>query len=148
VGDVSAIERELARTLKTSGSAATPCPLTVEELRELTVEYLYDWDKELSRFPDLVREAHWNLWQWDEPSRVERDSYFVVVVVRPSGLEFLFGYGPQREVRHFADGECPDDVDEVVPELMRRFTVPCGKLSVERVLAEKWAGRGLGLHAE
>ena len=147
IEDAGSFERELARVLEASGSPDAPCPLSGAELRRLVVEYLNDYNSELALLPERAGEGHWNLWMWDEPGEFDKDSYFVVVVVWPAGLEFACGYGPQQAVRDFADSDFPDEVGQVVPELVRRFTVPCGSLRVGREVAEAWAGRGLGVRA-
>jgi len=148
VEDPGALDRELDRMLKASGSTDAPCPLNADGLRRLVIEYLNDYDAELALLPERAGEGHWNLWQWDEPGEFKKDSYFVVVAVWPGGLEFVCGYGVQQTVHDFADNNFPDDVRQVVPELVRQFTVPCGSLRVGRAVAEAWAGRGLGVRAE
>jgi len=145
VEEAGAVDRELTRVLAASGSPDAPCPLDAAELRRMVVEYLTDYDAELALLPERASEPHWNLWQWDQPGEFDRDSYFVAVVVRPGGLEFAPGHGPQQAVREFADSDFPDEVERVVPELARRFALPCGSVRVRRLVAEAWAGRGLGV---
>lgn len=140
--EVEAFERELSRVL--AATAVAPCPIDAAELRADVVEYLDDFDDELRRFPDHSR-AHWNLWLWDELGEPDRDAFFAVVVVRPDGLKFVFGYGRQQSVRDFADSDFPDDTAHVIPGLARRFAVPRGSPRVPRPVAEVWLGRGLGL---
>lgn len=140
-----AVNRELTRVLMAAGSHAAPCPIDAAELRRLVVEYLTDYDAELARFPELASVPRWNLWQWDWPGEFDRDSYFVALVVRPGGLEFAPGHGRQQCVREFADSDFPDEVERVVPELARHFALPCGSIRVGRLVAEAWAGRGLGV---
>ena len=140
----SELERELNRVLAASGSPAVPCPIDATRLREKVVGHLHDFDEELRRFPDHYR-AHWNLWLWDEPGEPDRDAFFVVVVVRASGLEFAFGYGRQESVRDFADSDFPDETEDVIPDVSRRFALPCGPRRAARPVAEAWLGRDLGL---
>ena len=138
------LERELSRMLA-AGGGDVPCPIDLAQLRQLVIDYLTDYDTELAQLPEQMSEPHWNLNQWDESGEFDRDSYFVALVVRPTGLEFACGHGPQLAVREFADSDFPDDVDEVIPELGRRFTLPLGSVRVSRAAAEAWIGRELRL---
>src|SRR4051812_37974173 len=92
------LERNLARMLAVAGGRGT---FAAPDLGALAVEYLDDYDGELARHPDLAGEPHWNLWMNDAD---RNDALFVVMVVRPAGLEFFCGRGTARDVRDFAEG--------------------------------------------
>ncbi|MBY0231057.1 MAG: hypothetical protein K2W96_17370 [Gemmataceae bacterium] len=141
------LERSLARILALSPGPDAQCPTTVDEVCQAVREYLDDYDSELERDPSLVGDPHWNLWGWDFIEEFGGDDYFVMVVVSREGLEFACGRGGRRALRDFANRGFPEDFALIVPELVRRFSVPSGGFFVERRAAEAWLGRGLGLAA-
>jgi hypothetical protein len=118
-----------------------PGSFSASELKDLVVEYLDDYDAELARDPKLAGSGHWNLWMNDTDLN---DALFVVVMVRPSGLEFFCGRGTARAIRDFAEGWV-GDVEEVRQEARRRLNVASESVVVGRKAAENWLGRSLQL---
>jgi hypothetical protein len=148
VDDVMTFRRGLAKMLEISARPDRPCPVNVEQLRGLVTAYLRDCDDELALLPEVAAEPHWNLWDWwDLSTAAVTDTFFVVVVVEPGGLEVASGWAERWALRAFGGREFPDDVRQVVPELDRRFGLPGGSVRVGRQGAEAWLGRGLGLRA-
>ena len=71
------------------------------------------------------------------------DALFVVVIVRPSGLEFFCGRGGARAIRAFADNWV-GDVEELRQEAGKQLGPLSEVVRVDRGAAEDWLGRGLG----
>jgi hypothetical protein len=130
---------EVTRRLTATLPPGSPNEITAAELRAWAVEYLRDYDAELSRFPELVGNPHWNLWMMDV--RLE-DAMFAALVFRPGGVEFFCGTGEAFAIKQFADSDFPDDVEQLRAEMVRRFVVPESSLLLGREEAEAWLGRG------
>ncbi len=123
---------------------ATPAPgspnrISARELKEWAVEYLRDYDEELTQCPELAGQSHWNLWMMD--ARYE-DALFAVLIFRPGGVEFFCGTGNGFEVRGFAESHMSDHPDGVLAEMSERFSIPEGSIRLDRRAAEEWLGRG------
>lgn len=117
----------------------SPNNFTVPELRDLVVGYLGHHDEELGEHCFLKYQPHWNLWMSD--GRFE-DALFVVFVFRADSMEFACGTGPAFDIRHFAESDFPDDAEQVVAQLCRRFRVPTGAVRFPEAAAVRWLGRG------
>jgi hypothetical protein len=111
----------------------------------LVVEYLNDFDEELVLHPELTHSGHWNLWMDDTDLN---DALFVIVIVRPSGLEFFCGRGKARAVRGFADNWV-SDVEALQPAARKRkrLIIWDKVVRVGRRAAEHWLTRSTGLKA-
>jgi hypothetical protein len=107
----------------------------------LAREYLQRREAEAEQ--DLLRSGrlHWDLWLMD--GRKE-DAFFAVLVFWPSprGLEFFCGTGDSLPVRAFCEGDAPDNPVKLFKAMRQRFTIPQGRLQVNRAAAERWLGRG------
>ena len=146
--DVAAFQLALSQMLERSSGSDMPCPVTADEAHQLVFEYLGEYDTELALLPEVTADPHWNLWDWwDWSTNAVADTFFVAVVIEPSGLEVASGRAERWALQTFTDSEFPDDVRQVVPELARRFGLPGGSVRVDRPVAESWLGRELGLHA-
>lgn len=134
----AAADAEIARRLEMTPAPGTPNRIQAEELRGWAVAYLRDQDEELARFPDLAGQPHWNLWMMD--ARFQ-DAIFAVLIFRPTGIELFCGTGNAREVRQFAESDCPENPDEVLAAMRARFFIPEASLRLDRRAAEGWLGR-------
>jgi hypothetical protein len=130
---------DIADRIAAARVPGSPNNFTVPELRELVVGYLGSHDEELGEQCFLKHQPHWNLWMSD--GRLE-DALFVVMVFRTDSMEFACGVGSAFDIRHFADSDFPDDPEQVVAALSRRFRVPMGAVRFPRAAAEHWLGRG------
>jgi hypothetical protein len=133
-----AVDTEIARRLTTTPAPGSPNRIRAEELKEWAVEYLACNDEELSRFPELAGQPHWNLWMMD--ARYQ-DALFAVLIFRADGVEFFCGTGNAYEVKRFAESDFPDNPDEVLGMMTARFSIPAGSVRLNRKAAEKWLGR-------
>jgi len=89
--------------------------------------------------PHRAEKVHWNLWMMD--ARLE-DALFATLIFRPTGIEFLCGIGDAFEIKRFAESDFPDDVEQLVGEMTRLFSVPTSSVLLSRGDAEAWLGRG------
>lgn len=136
-----AVERDLARMLASVTKTGQPGNFTVSELRDLVIEYLNDFDEELARHPELADTGHWDLWMDDTDLN---EAVFVVVIVRPSGLEFFCGRGTARAIRDFGDNWI-GEVEAFQSEARKTKSLAISKevVLVGRRAAEHWLNRSL-----
>lgn len=135
----NSVADDIADRIAATRVPGSPNNFTVPELRELVVEYLGRHDEELGEQCFLKYQPHWNLWMSD--GRLE-DALFVVLVFRSDSMEFVCGTGPAFDIRHFAESDFPDDPEQVVVQLSRRFRVPMGAVRFPHAAAVPWLGRG------
>jgi hypothetical protein len=138
------VEQRLTQMLEAASEKDSPGRFTASELRDFAREYLDDYDEELARDPELAGESHWDLWMNDANLH---DALFVIMIVRPDGLEFFCGRGQAYDVRDVFDNWTADP-EGLRREAARRFAVPGEAARLERRAAEKWLGRGLGLRTD
>lgn len=130
---------EIAVRLAAVRAPDSPDEFTADELRDLALEYLAEYDDDVREEPDLKGEPHWNVWLSDsDPAR----ALFVALIFRPRGLEFFCGSGEAGAITAFAEDEFPDEVDDVPAEMAKRFAVPGGSLHVVKRDGLAWLGRG------
>lgn len=133
------VEKRIAQRLVNAHQPGSPNEISAAEVREWTIECLRDHDQELLELPEETGQLHWNLWMVDNGTE---DALFVVLVFRPSGIEFFCGTGGAFEIRRFAGSEFPDDFELLSAEMRKRFTVPEESLHLSREEAEAWLERG------
>lgn len=133
------IKAEVGRRLAAAFPNGSRNEISAADLRKWAIEYLSEYDEELSRFPELVAKPHWNLWMMDAHSD---DALFTVLVFRPDGVEFLCGAGDATTIKQFAESEFPDDLEQFPAEISSRFSLRNGSLQLSREEAEAWLGRG------
>jgi hypothetical protein len=135
----NSVADEIADRIAAARVPGSPNNFTVPELRELAVEYLGRHDEALGEHCFLKHQTHWNLWVSD--GRFE-DALFVAFVFHLDAMEFACGIGYAFDIRQFADSDSPDDAEQVVAQLCRRFRVPRGSVRFPQVAAVRWLGRG------
>jgi hypothetical protein len=134
----NAVDAEIANRLAAAPAPGSPNRLSAQQIKEWAVEYLRDYDDELTRFPELVGQAHWNLWMMDARSE---EALFAVLIFRADEVEFFCGTGIAFEVKSFAESDFPDNLDEVFEMMKGSFSIRGGSVRFERQAAEKWLGR-------
>jgi hypothetical protein len=125
---------EIASRLDETPAPDSPNRISERELREWAVKYLGEYDEELRRFPDLVGQAHWDLWMVD--ARHE-DALFAVLIFRNDGVEFFCGTGNAYDVREFAESQNPE---ELLGMMSASFSIPGESVRLSRSEAEQWLG--------
>ena len=130
---------EIAARLIAIRAPDSPDEFTADELRDLALEYLAEYDDDVRDEPIIKGEPHWNVWLSDaDPAR----ALFVTLVFWPKGIEFFCGSGDAASITAFAEDEFPDEVDEVLPAMTQRFGVPGGSLLIAKRDGVAWLGRG------
>jgi hypothetical protein len=135
---VGGVEADIDRRLVLTRVPGSPNEFTAAEVRTLAVEYLRDRDEELRAHPWIAGQPHWNLWMAD--TELE-DALFVVLVFRPTGVEFVCGTGNAFAIRRW-DSDDPANPGGLEAELRRSFRVPESPVSISREAGEAWLGRG------
>lgn len=133
------VDAQIALLLDATTSPASPNRFSAQELRDLALKYLKDYDEELARFPQLAEQPHWNLWMDD--SRYQ-NALFAVLIFWPNEAEFFCGIGNAFDVKKFAESDFPTNPNEVLPVMSQRFSIPQGSIRLDRQEAVKWLGRG------
>lgn len=132
------IETEIAARLAATVPEDSPNEISADELREWAVEYLEDCDEAFSDTPDEMAEPHFELSMLDE--RPE-DALFTVLLFGHSGIDFVCGIGHSKAIREFIEEDRPQEPDLILAEMIRRFSVPTGRLMITREDGERWLGR-------
>jgi hypothetical protein len=133
------VAAEIDRRLAAVRVANSRNSMSASELRGWTVDHLSEYDQELVRFPESAGKSHWNLWMIDTEFE---DALFAVLVFHPSEVEFFCGTGNAFAIKRFAETNFPDEVEQLLAEMARAFSVPEGSLHLVREEAEAWLGRG------
>ena len=93
--------------------------LKLEEVKVWLAEYLAMHEAEIARFPSEQEKLHWDLIAADFDSANE--AQFLAALFSGDWVTLLAGLGPSSEVREFADRSFPEDPNEILDELARRF---------------------------
>lgn len=136
---VQQAEAEVARRLAAALEPDSPNEMTATDVRDWAIEYLSAYDDDLSRFPQLVGESHWDLMMMDARSE---DALFVVLVFRTDSVEFFCGCGDAFDIKQFSESDFPENVEQMFSEMARRFLIKEGTFRLPREQAEMWLGRG------
>jgi hypothetical protein len=129
---------EVARQLHDVPVLGSGNSISLDELKLWAVEYLDEYDDEITRFPKLIGQAHWNLWMRD---RNFPDAFFVVLVFQPNSLEFFCGTGDSFQIQDFSEHEVFDDPAPMSAAMKGRFRIPESSLALDRASAQEWLGR-------
>lgn len=132
------VAAEINRTLAATQIPGSRNKITAAQLHQWAVEYLGDHDEELARFPHLAGQPHWNLWMMDTNHDY---ALFAALVFGPAGVRLVCGTGNSFDIRGW-DSDDPANPLALEAELRRDFRVPEPGLSITRVDAEAWFGRG------
>ncbi len=126
----------LESILKEAAEADSPNRLNIGEVKESLLRYLTVHEGELSRFPELAGEPHWDVLISD--FACSRDSFFMVAIFSGEEVELVAGHGERSALRVFVDTEYPEDVLDVIPELKRQFTVYSRSLTAPQEVIKTW----------
>ena len=94
--------------------------LTLDDVKAWLAEYLEMRSEEISRFPNQKDTSHWDLLAADYD--LSKDAHFIAACFSGNQVTFLAGRGSIPDVREFAQSAFPENPDEVLNELARRFT--------------------------
>lgn len=133
------MEKEIGELIKGSSESGSRNVLSVLEIRKWLIGYLEMHDKEIQRFPEEAGTSHWNFLSADyDPNR---DALFVLVTFSGSNATFAAGRGNGGELRHFGTTDFPDDPNDILPEVNRRFRIFGDPLTVTIEEINRWLGR-------
>jgi hypothetical protein len=132
------LEHAIRNALEISAEPDSPNRISIQNLTEWAIDYLTEYDEELSRLPELANSNHWNLWMID--ADLNRDAIFAVLIFRPNDVEVFCGRGKASDIRSFADNY-PANPDELRQAMSVQFTIPCESVCVSRRIANRWLGR-------
>lgn len=108
--------QELLDSVREAGSRNA---LTLDNVKGWLAEYLEMHAEETSRFPDQKNINHWDLIAADyDPTK---DAHFIAAFFAGDLVTFLAGRGGIAEVRSFAQDDFPQNPNEVLDDLSRRF---------------------------
>lgn len=111
---------EIQKLLDATGEPGSENSLTLDDVKDWIVEYVKQKAQADARFPQFRNKSHWNLLAADYHS--SRDAHFIVAYFSGEQVTFLAGHGPIPDVREFGTNTFPENPDEVLDELARRFT--------------------------
>jgi hypothetical protein len=110
--------------------------LTVDNVKGWLAQYIEMRAEDVARYPGEVSANHWDLIAADYDS--SKEAHFIAAYFAGDRVTFMAGRGPIPEVRAFAQDEFPDNPNNVLDDLARRFTTgECWTTSADEVIA--WA---------
>lgn len=113
--------------------------LSPEKIQSWLSGYLERYDDEMKRFPETSTEPHFDLLMADFDKC--RDALFVVAVFRGDYISFAAGRGESAAVRGFAETDFPENAQDVIPELQKRFKMFGKPVVVAKQELEAWVGQ-------
>jgi hypothetical protein len=139
IRSIAVLEREALRMLRATVPDWLRDKIDFAEMREWVREHIEAYEDD--RTTTGSAEFPWvNTTAYDD---WERDSLFVVLVLRESALELFCGTGKWPAVRKFMEGDAEGvPADRLHAEWAARFCVPCAPLVLSRALVAEWIGRG------
>lgn len=137
---VTEIKQAISEMLKASLPAHLKGEIGVQDAREWVSDHLGYYDEEKAQFPDQKLLPWSNMIAYDD---WEKDTFFVIVLLRAGAIELFCGTGYWPDVRAFGEGEADDiPARNLYREWASRFTVPSPRVRLTRGEVNAWLGRG------
>ena len=112
---------EIATLLASAEKEAVENNLAIGNVKEWIARYLNEREEEIARFPDEMKEAHWDLLMAD--SNRSQDAMFVLGFFDAGAVTFVAGRGNIADVRDFAENSFPGNASRVIDALSSTFAV-------------------------
>src|ERR1041385_3418096 len=116
------MESKLKAMLDGTVEANSRNALPLQKIKQWLVGYIERYKEELTRFPEISAEPHFDLIMADYDQN--REALFVVALFNGSQVSFVAGRGQAAAIRQFAETDFPENALEVLVELKKRFRLP------------------------
>ncbi len=111
---------EIQKLLEAASEPASENKLTLENVQGWIAEYLEMRAEDVARFPNEANANHWDMIAADYDS--SKEAQFITAYFSADRVTFIAGRGSIPEVQAFAQDGFPNNPDDVLAELERRFT--------------------------